>query len=317
MFEHFTFAQRVNAGVAPDPDPNVSPKDVPTDWSASSVAPDKLIASAHTPTHAHSREGDNTSHRHRRHHAGAEPIDGLISQMSRQTLLPPLQHHFPNYNIDPTGQPALAHTVQSPCDLSTAPSYSPEVDVRCPRRLHHLQAADLAQPPQDSSDPPPAASGRKLPPWSDPRLHGQNHRAVREALMEIMITQGVQCNVHPSSPVTPVSVTQPLFPVLEARDPNEMHDDSVLEPQVLEVDSDCTNQDDTEALLRSYVKLRTVGSSGSMRKANGLRYCSSAEAALKSKNLKRNKIKMRKRDKTKVPPSLSPPEAPVATTSSV
>lgn len=309
MFEHFTFAQkRVRSGVAPDPDQSISPKDVPTDWSASSVAPAKLAHSSTASLSDHTRShGDY----HRLQHNGPEPIDGLINQMSRQTLLPPLQNHFANYNCGPTSEPTPAPTAGGWCD-----PFSHDSDGIDPRRPRGLAVSDIdpTSAPDDSFALPQLTAGRRLPPWSDPRLHGHNPRAVREALMEIMITQGVQCNIRPSSP--PSSASQPSFPTLEARSPDEMRDDP-LGSSSFEIDPDCGSQEDTEALLRSYVKLRSVGSSGAMRKANGLRYCSSAEAALKSKNLKRNKIKMRKRDnKPKPHVSVPPPsEMPVGITS--
>ncbi|KAI1861453.1 uncharacterized protein JN550_010833 [Neoarthrinium moseri] len=303
MFEDFTFDQRVNPGTAPDPDTRLSPTDVPADWSSSQ----RLAA----PTQSSSTPYQRTQRTQR----NSETIDTLAHQLSRQSLLSRTQHEglesisVPVEDASSQRSPVASSSVPSQAPLAQQPSET--LQNSPPRNLDRAQS----QLPDSRTDlVASCASGPQ--PRIDTRCqtNPSNPRAVREALMEIMIAHGVQCNVQNSSPPTPVSNSQPGFPSGSSTDPIEPADQSMLDAlEPLEVDMDFREQEE-EALIRNLVTLRQAGMAGGIRKPNGLKFCTSTEAALKCKNLKRNKLKMRKRDRSK-PMLTPPPEAPVGSVS--
>ncbi|KAK9782420.1 hypothetical protein SCAR479_00763 [Seiridium cardinale] len=295
MFEDFTFDQKkVKSSDRSDLEPHLSPKDAPVDRLPLQAAP-----AIRRPTYHH-HDGQSAS----------GTIDTLVQQMSRQTLLPyvrsdgrlraipqledstgwPVPIYRPNYSIPPRQNPP-----------SVAPTRSEKVSEAPLAALSATGSRYVATGP--ASSPASCPSQLRL----DPELSSNtsNPRAVREALVEDMITNGVQCKVQASSSIAPVSTspsTVPTIPASKVEDDTDLsmldvdQSQDVLGP--IEVD-DAFDEKREEALLRSMVSLRQAGAPGGIRRSSGLRFCTSAEAALKQKNLKRNKIKMRKRDKPK------------------
>lgn len=317
MFENFTFEQRkvTLAEDGTDLEPRLSPKDVPVDWNSPLARP---------PTTRPTFSQDN--------HHSSESIDTLVQQMSRQTLLPYRRSdgsravrriQEPDSNWAAVTSQTQMHPISLPHTWhrpSLAPTY-PGGSSQAP------PAQNLCSAPTGSPHSPAdmSVSRTYLSPSPSPVMHPKTHggpanpRAVREALLEIMITKGLQCKVQASAPLTPVSASEPTSPRIEALEAKESSDhlmsgaDRPLEPlEPLEVDGKFGAKEE-EAFLKSLVSLRQAATPGGIRRSSGLRFSSSAEMAAKTQNLKRNKIKMRKRDKgksAKLPQAQEPMQMP-------
>lgn len=320
MFGEFTFDQtEVKSRHVSGLEPSISPRDVPADWDSPHAAP----ATPGRPT-LDSRDSLNRR--------GSESIDSLILQMSRQTLLPYVRSS------------GCVRAVRRAPDTATEWSIPPNPSIPLPFvRVQQSQSLTL-----DQRAPGAQLQAQDAEPIALPNVAGEfvidhtfrqtqerlrasvqtapiNPRTIRETLMEMMITQGVQCSIQPSSPLTPASVSEPTTPSMRACEPEHATDQSManaddpLEPlEALEVDS-VFNEKDEGSFLRNMVSLRQAGAPCGIRRPSALRFCSSAEKAMKGRNLKRNKIKMRKRDaKPPLSPTqmLTPPPEEVASPAS-
>ncbi|KAI0186736.1 hypothetical protein EV127DRAFT_165277 [Xylaria flabelliformis] len=138
------------------------------------------------------------------------------------------------------------------------------------------------------------------------RLHKSASNLRMLGLVTGMIENGVQCNVHnstPSSPTRKLSVSSTLpasMRHIEAQDPIEPH---LLPSRLqLEVDQGFSELDE-ETLLNESLALRHAGTPAGIRKFGFLRYRSSSEAAQSCKNMKKSVPRMRRRRKPSTTPA--------------
>ncbi|KAI0134213.1 hypothetical protein BJ170DRAFT_608968 [Xylariales sp. AK1849] len=299
MFEDFTFDQEVDSGTIPNTEPDTSLKDIPTDWVPSEAPPATALGSTLNFNHQ----------------TNSETIDGLIHQMSRQTLIPtvPDGDHYEAPMLEKKSAVERAQSIQKglsliPHDSSQdAIAPTPADNVRDLQQAQTMDVLDISVSNYPTNVIGPGTSRRIT--RLDTRLNSNvSHPcAQHEDPLQIIIAHEVQYNVQTSPPTTPISASQPSFscitPLLGPDDtPDEPMSDSSLP---LEIDTGYDEQDD-RALLKGCVSLRQAGTPGGVRRCNGLRYCSSVDAALKSKNLRRNKVKMRKRERQKHAPTPPP-----------
>lgn len=319
MFEDFTFDQKEGkqpGGNNPDLDSGLSPMDYPTDWNSLQAAPATLLISL-TPRH----ESDDDGY-------GSDSIDSITEQLSRQSLLTYHRsngssrvaiapgYSIPGANSTPIpsipsirSQPLLARTLDGGIRMATRHDFN----ISSTRFLH-VPGTHLVP------------DGRKSPkPGMNQEVEQsslQNPRPVREALVEIMISRGVQCNVQPAKPSTSTFTTQiPALqtdaraaqynPDLPLQDVNR-HQEPI---EAIEVDQGWTGNNDDDDDVASRMSLRQAAVPSGIRRANGLRFPSSAEKALRCQGLIHNKIKMRKRPKEKSSAQAQMPTPPPEDTS--
>ncbi|KAI1742623.1 hypothetical protein F4680DRAFT_457164 [Xylaria scruposa] len=141
---------------------------------------------------------------------------------------------------------------------------------------------------------------------TETRLHKSASNLRMLGLVTGMIENGVQCNVHNSTPSSPtrklsVSTTLPAsMRYIEAQDPIERH---LLPGRMqLEVDQGFGELDE-ETLLNENLALRHAGTPAGIRKFGFLRYRSSSEAAQSCKNMKKSVPRMRRRRKPSTTPA--------------
>ncbi|KAI1747991.1 hypothetical protein F4782DRAFT_389030 [Xylaria castorea] len=138
------------------------------------------------------------------------------------------------------------------------------------------------------------------------RLHKSASNLRMLGLVTGMIENGVQCNVHNSTPSSPtrkssMSSTLPAsMRYIEAQDPIEPH---LLPSRMqLEIDQGFSELDE-ETLLNENLALRHAGTPAGIRKFGFLRYRSSSEAAQSCKNMKKSVPRMRRRRRTNTGPT--------------
>ncbi|KAI0551625.1 hypothetical protein F4679DRAFT_538602 [Xylaria curta] len=146
----------------------------------------------------------------------------------------------------------------------------------------------------------------KHPRRMESRLHRSASNLRMLGLVTGMIENGVQCNVHnstPSSPTRKLSVPTTLptsMRYIEAQDPVEPH---LLPGRMqLEIDQGFSELDE-ETLLNENLALRHAGTPAGIRKFGFLRYRSSSEAAQSCKNMKKSVPRMRRRRKPSTTPA--------------
>ncbi|KAH8671208.1 hypothetical protein BX600DRAFT_509901 [Xylariales sp. PMI_506] len=297
MFEDFAFDKRAEGAARPDPEPNIDPHAVPTDWFP--VYPPATVA---------------TSAPIRAAKPSAATIDRLAHQMSRQSLIPRSECNS-NLVGDSTGDAPFDEALSVDLDLDLDLDLDVDLDLELEPtvELGPATSGDIGKPSLLASDATteigkqqPQQHQDKIKQWADcadslpspPTVEysavrrSLSPRVVRESLVEMMITHGVQCSVHaPASHL--------LSGNMLASPSDRSLGDLIGDVDIpLEID-DINFREEEEAMLRSIVSLRQAAGPGGVRRLNGLKYCTSSEAALKSKNLKRNKIKMRKRPKSR------------------
>jgi hypothetical protein len=329
MFEGFTFDQK-GVGSRSRPDFNeviISPKDVAPDWPPSEAAPAILSPWFTSPFDLQSQPRP-------------EPIDSLVRQMSSQSLLSNPQSESRTATWILKNEPATIE-VSSPIQEMSPPIEPLVPSITASPAVSHKDLRDSPLPNHnatghDSVDDgmPMIEDTKNSPPQSDACAQSNtfNPRAVRESLMELMITHGLQCNVQTSTPTTPISACRPSLPnftttsnfnripclapiprftpLLQLGSDEPMGDTEMS----LEVDVGYNEQED-DFLLNSLVSLRQAAAPGGIRRYGGLKYRRSAEIALQGKNMRRNEIKMRKRPKSKSAPSMPVMDAPMGTAS--
>ncbi|KAI1487526.1 hypothetical protein F5X96DRAFT_649687 [Biscogniauxia mediterranea] len=219
-------------------------------------------------------------------------VDGLVRHMRRHTL---------------TSEPTTTTTTSSTLKPSVAPD-------------HHRQqrTSSLNGSPDQSNDAPGeqlvydyAANGIPHAPTDTKRLRRQTearHYKSTSSLRSLtrvtdMVENGVQCNVRSS---TSSLAPQPANPACTIPiEPGNGPDPDMLEDAMdLEVDLGYREQDD-KPLLDDTMALRHAGTPAGISKFGSLRYRSSRDVALSSKNLKRNVPRMRRRPENKTPPPTS------------
>lgn len=314
MFEDFTFDQKVKPGDRPGLDSNLSPRDIPTAWNSPQAAPATLLV---RPT---TNDNNRGSPRH-----GPDTIESLTQQLSRQSLLSYVRsdgkrraaispgymmNQIPGSHSTPIpstpsaqSQPLLARTLN-------------EDMLRASRPKFDFASTRLSHVPETSPPVPSMDSRSRLAIDTGAQSNGHNPRVVREALLEMMITRGVQCNVQTTLPLTrtlpPPPSTLSGTEAGGARDSPMADADRSSEPlKALEVDAGRPGKNDETAVR---VHLRQAAAPSGIRRANGLRFPSSAEKALRSQNFKFNNVRMRKRDKEKSKPPTQMPTPPAEET---
>ncbi|KAI4593569.1 hypothetical protein KJ359_009255 [Pestalotiopsis sp. 9143b] len=337
MYENFTF-HRVEEVNPPGPDddasvlePRLSPKARSHDPAGWYAAPEDAPATTTTiPTEPTPQDHRPTSSSDGGQH-GSPSIDHIADRLSRQTLLPYVRSNGQVSAVsrmedvstewlsldddDPMASFAMPFrrvqlrvprvAVQN--TYNRAPSQSSGVappSNKTPPPVQHVVAQTLASNESTS----PSASLESLPQTkaSDDAESSEPPRVAREALVESMISHGVQCNVQNPTTAPPMPAGSPL-PALEAWGMESETDQPMLEPAQGPYDSsevdDLLAESDGLALMRSMASLRQAGRPSGIRRANGLNYRSSAESAVSLGNkrgLVRNKLKMRRRDKPKL-----------------
>ncbi len=126
------------------------------------------------------------------------------------------------------------------------------------------------------------------------------HNPCLKHLLATMVERNVQCNVQSSAPEHPALTPRSLLPrIISSAEPRGgsgmIGFDDLMD---LEVDPNYCEGDD-EALLNDTVALRQASLPAGIRKHGVLRYRSSADAGVQSRNMKRNIPRMRRRPKMK------------------
>ncbi|KAI0528242.1 hypothetical protein F5B22DRAFT_27973 [Xylaria bambusicola] len=155
---------------------------------------------------------------------------------------------------------------------------------------------------------------------TDARLHKSASNLRMLGLVTGMIENGVQCNVHNSTPASPTGSmsTSSAIPAsmryIEPQDPIDPH----LKPDhmPLEIDMGFSELDE-DTMLSDSLALRHASTPAGIRKFGFLRYRSSSEAAQSCKNMKKSVPRMRRRRRTNPPSaagSSTPTTQPPSTT---
>ncbi|KAH6655446.1 hypothetical protein BKA67DRAFT_534371 [Truncatella angustata] len=304
MFGNFTFCQKkVNSGDTPELESDLSPKDVPTDWSS----PQAVHLPA-TPVARPTFSTSNQNHNHESDH-GSEQMETLVQKMSRQTLL---SYHRSDGSLRGVPQVEDSETGWSlPMGGSTfsvpIPASLPSLAATNEKEYRDILPYKLVV----DSTPLPSLASRAVPYKRDgstsrlqyelpPPSDAPSPRAVREALMEKMIKHGVQCRVQPSMPdQTHAPKANMDQPMLDANIPTE---------ELVPIEAGGLGGDDKNVSI----SLREAGMPSRIRyrRAGGNFTClSAAEIASKNKNLKRSAVRMRRRPSDK-PKPIGPVQLP-------
>lgn len=158
----------------------------------------------------------------------------------------------------------------------------------------------------------PGGEGSQL--QANPRLNSNTPKPHALDLMSNMIENGEQCNVHVSTPATPLSATRPPSSVDFATPTNLDRSDNstILEEDTsmkLEVDMDfCAQEGQDEQPPPEILALRNASGPAGIRKFGYLKYRSTVEAAARCKNMRKSVPRMRRRTKTQRSDSAAPSE---------
>ncbi|ETS80989.1 hypothetical protein PFICI_05991 [Pestalotiopsis fici W106-1] len=332
MFDNFTFHQveevhrtRHHVDDANKSEPHLSPNNDydPVDWFSPQATP---ATTKYRPTEEDSSSQHGSSNSDSG--SGSTGIDHIVRQMSRQTLLPYVRSNgqvravshmedvsteWPSLDDDPISSFAMPFRrtqLQVPRaalrNMYRATPQTPDAPAQETTSPAEHAAAEVAS---DASRSP--AHHQFLPqPETPAEPTSSNPRAIREALVESMIAHGVQCNVQ-SNPL-PAASTDPGVLVggkVQAKADQPMLDAGAVQglSDSLEVGDPLADNEEL-AFMCKLASLRQAGKPSGIRRANGLNYRSSAEAAahLSKRGLVRNKLKMRRRDKSKPTDPIDP-----------
>lgn len=336
MYENFTF-HRVEEVNPPGPDddasvlePRLSPNGCSHDPAGWYAAPEDAPATTTTiPTTTKTPQDDRPASSSDAGQHGTPSIDHIADRLSRQTLLPYVRS---NGQVSAVSRMEDVSTEWLSLDdddpMSGFAMPFRRVQLQVPRAAVQntynralSQSSDVA-PPNKTPPPVQPVAAQTLVPneptspsvglgslpqtkTSDDAKSSEPPRVAREALVESMISHGVQCNVQNPATAPPMPTGSPL-PALEAWGMESETDEPMLEAAQGPYDSsgvdDLLAESDGLALMRTMASLRQAGRPSGIRRANGLNYRSSAESAVSLGNkrgLVRNKLKMRRRDKPK------------------
>ncbi|OHE95342.1 hypothetical protein CORC01_09353 [Colletotrichum orchidophilum] len=207
-----------------------------------------------------------------------QPIDNLTHELSKQTLIPEL----PPRGARTTSAGALSSTIT---DLSMADL---EVDDDC----------DMSLTTHDIREHQPVADWKRARRQRYSRYvnNPANTRAI-EARVKGMISEELQCNIHPSAAMSSLPAAVPVYPHLPniAADGYPEIDPALTQPGV---DEGFCDQDEEFAFMKTALaadRERLMSKSGGMRNYGSLRFRGSAETALRCQNVVRQRPRMRRR----------------------
>ncbi|KAF7538231.1 hypothetical protein G7054_g3041 [Neopestalotiopsis clavispora] len=329
MVDNFTFHQveeevdrpHHHGDDANDRKPHVLPKDDynPADWFAT-PATTRDGPTLEDSSSYHDPSSSNSG-------SGSAGVDHIVRQMSRQTLLPYVRSNGQVRAVShmedvSTEWPSLD---DDPISSFTMPFRRTQLQVprAALRNMYRAPPQTPDAPAQETTTPVEHVAVKVAPDAS--RMHicrptlpqtetsiepkSSDPHTVREVLLESMIAHGVQCTVQTNP------VPAPTGPgIIEAREVEIDSDQLMLDAGTGQGLSDSLEaggpfaENEELAFMRKMAGLRQAGKPSGIRRANGLNYRSSAESAthLSKRGLVRNKLKMRRRDKSKPTDSTDP-----------
>ncbi|KAI1332715.1 hypothetical protein F5Y16DRAFT_394023 [Xylariaceae sp. FL0255] len=240
------------------------------------------------------------------------PTTTTIPSQSTSTSLAPIPEVATTRVLH---QPHPSCPVPRPCSsshntpaFSPPPSFSPPIQQEQPV-LHQPQPQLQLQSQSQLQFTDNNRSGAKLTEPKRLRRHTDTTRLHRSAsnlrTLDLMVENGVQCNVQLSTPPTPTrtssacSVQPEPIQIAQDDDPRSQPPPSPPPPiprsMELEVDLGFSEHDD-DTMLSETLALRHASTPVGIRKLGYLRYRSSTEAALACKNMKRSAPRMRRRN---------------------
>ncbi|KAI0386978.1 hypothetical protein F5Y04DRAFT_74547 [Hypomontagnella monticulosa] len=320
MFENFAFNEKADSDTSPDDDdPPPSPKSELRQRSS------PTMASSARPQHG--SDGDR--------------IDSLVRKMSKQTLVrePALALSLDEQNHETdlgqsSGRPPIQIQVQAPpptseFDVGLSPNQPahPIVDnLLAQLRPQHYR--DRMRNRFDGFIDSPSSSSKATDEDEsqlqiEPRRNSNFSKPQALDLMSNMIENGVQCNVHASTPTTPLSATRPPSSVDFAPPPilDRSDNSTILEEDTgmkLEVDMDyCAQEEQEEQPPPEILALRNASGPAGIRKFGYLKYRSTLEAAARCKNMRKSVPRMRRRTKTQRSDSAVPSETSSTTSTAI
>ncbi|KAK5628970.1 hypothetical protein RRF57_004685 [Xylaria bambusicola] len=222
-----------------------------------------------------------------------------------QTPMQQLQPLEPTPALDPIPEISMA------CDPCPPTIPEPCGTLQPPGPIHFDNS--IPDAPSDDKCLPKVNIDIKRPRRAtDVRLHKSTSNLRMLDIVTGMIENGVQCNVHSSTPASPTGSvsTSSAIPAsmryIEPQDPTDSH----MKPDhmPLEIDMGFSELDE-DTMLSDSLALRHASTPVGIRKFGFLRYRSSSEAAQSCKNMKKSVPRMRRRHRTN-PPSTAGPSTP-------
>ncbi|KAJ3578848.1 hypothetical protein NPX13_g1722 [Xylaria arbuscula] len=272
----------------------------------------------------------------------AKDLDQLVHRLNRRPILQDsLRWHFLDdegrgremggfENGKQSQSPKLdvydAHTsIQQSQHLEPTPMLNPipEMFIACaPCSSITPQPCDTLQPsgPMHSDRSVPDAALRKMTSDektahrvntdmkrsrrpTDVRLHKSASNLRMLGLVTGMVENGVQCNVHNSTPPSPtgaLSTSSAIPASMRYIEPQDPLDSCMPDRMPLEIDMGFSELDE-DTMLNDSLALRHASTPAGIRKFGFLRYRSSSEAAQSCKNMKKSVPRMRRRRRTNPP----------------